>query len=201
MKRIVFILSVILLLTPINAQEKESFKGKKALLFSFNGLNLGSADGGIGSKFWISEKVVLTGNIGFSHSKEKEGYTTEEEYEEKDSKNTSISFGLEIHKILKNKITPYIGLSLGISKPKTKQKGMPAIEEREYTTSSKFANFSFGMEFFIIKSISLATQYNLKYSYSKIKRTDTIGNNIHEWNEIHKSFGISASYLTLCIYF
>ncbi len=161
------------------AKSGEVHKGDKGLCFSVSGLSsvgIGQYEGGIGGKYWMSNKLALISSIGISAQRRTRSalvvnYT--------DDKNTSSSCsffaGLEDHFFIKNRISPYWGgglrysignASLYYSLPKDNP---PPTATKKTTISSWSCGVRAfcGIEFFFAEWVSLSGQYQIDYYSTK----------------------------------
>ncbi len=85
MKKI-YLFIIVLMLSSLFAQEREvvensSRNSNKAILFNFDNFSLNSFNGGIGIKYWPSNKTAYVGKINISHlkgEKEKTGFSSKD---------------------------------------------------------------------------------------------------------------------------
>jgi hypothetical protein len=187
MKR-TFLVSIIVLclVSAAFAQRAEIGQGSKAVCFTFNGLSnlgLGTIQGGIGFKQWISnDKAVMPTflfGLNSTSNQAPTGMTSD--------KNSELTLGLrvnlEIHKPLSNSISPYFGFGIGYRTGSTTHK--PSIptsnptagitSETKNTTSTFVVGGLLGVEFFIRKNISLSGHYTFDFeSGSNTQKTTLV---------------------------
>lgn len=156
---ILVILLVFLLFSwQVKAQEVENMerrqtvtrkRGDKALSFYFNDFAIDEFYGGIGGRYWTSGNKVVFGSLdlGFSYSEQEDDFNNE-------SGDITFSLGLENHFYVNHNISPYWGLigSLGYSYDKQEHH-----YEKDYYLS---AGIILGVEYWVVKNISLAGQYH-----------------------------------------
>lgn len=161
----------------VSSKSTQGHKGDKGLCFSVTGLStvsIGQYEGGIGGKYWISNKLALISSIGVNakkYSSSVVGYT--------EPKNTSsaCSFfaGLEDHFFIKNRISPYSGGGLRCSitntasyNPVPKVNPPPTATKKITSNSWTYGVRGFcGIEFFFADWVSLSGQYQIDYLTGK----------------------------------
>lgn len=85
-------------------------KGRKALSFSFNGLNINEFYGGFGGKYWTSNNTALFGSIDFELYYDYEDYDKDSDSDRKSRQNDlSLTLGMEKHFYACRKVSPYWG--------------------------------------------------------------------------------------------
>jgi hypothetical protein len=153
-------------------------KGTKGLSFSVRGLSnlgVGGVGAGIGGKYWRSERLAYTASIGFSGR-----YTTADAGQPGYSDNKgfsgsiSVTPGFEYHYFATDRISPYwgTGIAFSISRSTNNAALPPApppgtgtrIESWRYSLGP---SFSFGIEWFVIKNLSIAGSYQVNFSYER----------------------------------
>jgi hypothetical protein len=159
----------------VSSKSAQGHKGDKGLCFSVSGLStvgIGQYEGGIGGKYWISNKLAFISSIGLSAQRQTSssnaGYT--------DSKYTTASFsifgGVEDHFFIKKKISPYLGggLRFSIARSTTydpiPKENPPPTATKKYISDTWSAGVrgSIGREFFFADWVSLAGQYQIDYN-------------------------------------
>ena len=182
MKKLLFFLICLSLLLNSAFGEPCSIKpekGTKGLSFSVRGLGslgVGGVGAGIGGKYWRSEKLAYKLSFGFSGRKSsydptsRPGYSKEKYF----FGNFSILPGFEYHYFPTKRISPYWGggLSFSITR-ETRKYSLPIstpipIGTRTGWTSWLFsggAYISLGIEWFIIKNLSIAGDYQVNFNY------------------------------------
>jgi hypothetical protein len=169
----------------VSSKSAHDHKGDKGLCFSVSGLSsvgIGQYEGGIGGKYWISNKMALVSSIGFNFQSKVQdnsstGYTN--------SKRSSVKFspfvGIEDHFFV-NKLSPYIGVGIGFSTNSTIDNyRIPIINPppgltKKYKTIINSYKFrcSCGIEYFFAKWVSLTGQYQMDYYYETNTRQATL---------------------------
>ena len=217
MNRLIFVL-IILMGSLLFAQvpdtlETDNYKGKKAVLFDINNFSLDTFRGGIGFKYWTSNRTAYTGKIKLSVIKDEKEKSEQLMGEESSEVLIGVDFGIEKHIAFMNRISPYFGVTIGAGFEKINNKvtlgestyffRYPSYYNNETETSliSFTLLFNFGIEFFIHKNISLAGQYSLGgfYKFGEEKIVSNIVEDRRQITEINT--GISSSSLILSIYF
>jgi hypothetical protein len=218
--------------------------GSKAMLFNFSGLSVLGAqafDGGLGAKYYLSDPLALRVSIPFAYTNE--SVRANAANQTADGSNSGVRVGLaaaaEYH-FLKTRVSPYAGGGLGILYASTTEKRpttSTTIGTTTTTTDIKEANNAAGLtvgsnffqggtafnaallagvEFFIVKEVSLSAEYQFGYgltsqSDQKITTvvTTTAGgvtssntNTVTTKEGALNQFGITAAgVLTLSVYF
>jgi len=217
MKRLIFIL-IILMESSLFSQfldtlETSNYTGGKAVLFDLNKLSLDTFQGGIGFKYWISNRKAYTGNIKLSVIKDEKDKSKQLMGEESSEIFIGVDFGIEKHIAFVNRISPYYGLTIGSGFEKINNKvtpgestyflGYPSYYNNDMETSLVSFTFQFnlGVEYFIHNNISLDGQYSLGgiYKYGEEKIVSNIVEDSRHITELNA--GISSSSLILSIYF
>ncbi len=201
MKFIITLLLIIASAMPVFAQNEAgtNMKGKTSMSFDVTDLELKNYKGGIGGRKWMSDRYVLFLSLdsGFqSNDSEEDSVNTRE----RNNTAIGISVGFEKHFGTKEKLSPYygIGLKAGYSRNKTSYKHNDY--ENKYSTKSFACNLFFGVEYWLIKRISLAAQYdyNLINMFSQ-KRNDSSNDNF-ERTDSGYVLGSPYARLTLSFY-
>ena len=181
-----------------------SLKGKKAILFSFNGFNLNSYNGGVGWKKWTSDNTAIIWKFVAAHQKDKKEESRSLPGIESGESSYEITFGFEKHlKNLSRKLSPYLGGQLGIGYAKTENK-LIGSRYNENEIKEKTLSYSlqalFGVEYFLSQKISLSGQYNLGgyYTYGNEQVNSSVVDDSQKVSKFH--FGVWASSITLSIY-
>jgi hypothetical protein len=147
-------------------------KGTKGLSFSVRGLGslgVGGVGAGIGGKYWRSENLVYKLSVGFKGERSSGGYT--KYYLNADC---SILPGLEYHYFPTNRISPYWGTGISFSVGNTVREyslssnPLPGrlIRAEEWRFSGG-AYLSLGIEWIIIKNLSIGGEYQVTFSYQR----------------------------------
>jgi outer membrane protein W len=188
--------------------------GSKALLFTFSGLNTVAANayqGGLGAKYYILDPLALRASLLFSFADQATpapaaGGTAGDA----NSLSWGLNIGAEYH-LLKTRVSPYVGATLGFSSTTNSSK-LPVATgvTQTTTTNAPPAGFGFniaalgGVEFFIIKELSLGAEYRLGYTVTApYDQKATTGNTtVTTKSGGSSSIGIaSVGALTLAFYF
>jgi hypothetical protein len=175
MKRALFIYIIGLCLTTTAfAQKTEIGKGSKAVCFTFNGLSnlgLGTINGGIGGKYWISNDKAVMPIFLFGLN----STTVQAPTGMTNDNNSILEFGLrvnlEIHKPISNSISPYYGFGIGFrSISNTRKPSIPTsnptagiTQETKSSETTFIVGGLIGIEFFIRKNISLSGHYTFDF--------------------------------------
>jgi len=211
MKRYLVIILVLFFSIPLfsqNAQKPETLKlkGKRSLLFNFNGLNLTAYQGGFGFKIWTSENTAFVHVLKIGVFKDKRGKTEYTNGRDFLRNNIGVELGMEKHFYTSKHFSPYWGIYLGVDYFYERTKFIPSSSSGGNESIRKNRSFqispmiSIGAEYFLNKRISLAAQYNLIASYAFIK-DKTISNDTERVQDITQlSLKNNSAYLTLSIY-
>ncbi|MDZ7261468.1 MAG: PorT family protein [candidate division KSB1 bacterium] len=184
MKRLLFVVLVtnLCLVNLGFAQKTEVGPGAKAISFTLTGLDnlgLGTIEGGMGVKYWLSTNLAVQPIVNFDLGSATRK-STDPDYT--DNKRTTLSLGLtanlEWHWPLSNKISPYLGAKAGYRSSALtdelsirKQNPPPGTTKEMKTTSSSFVVGGLvGAEFFIRDNISLAGHY--QFNFNSISTTE-----------------------------
>jgi len=207
-KKVIVVLFVFLLSSNSYAQDKENrtfegFKGRKALCFSFDGLDLDKFNGGIGGKKWMSNDLAWFASLNLEYRKrDQENFPGNES--DSDWYLYGFSTGFEKHFGTSKRMSPFWGMSIKSTFGKSENNSDHAeVKTKSISKTRDFAsNILAGMEFLLSRDISLSAQYNIGLNYHKI--TDTVTKNsvlfVETENSI-KTFGINRVLLTLSFYF
>lgn len=202
-------------------KEKESDlrTGNKALLFTFNGLDIiktGNFEGGMGGKLFLNKNLNLRVGIEFNLVNEtipaaQEGF--------QDGTKTAIAFGVNLaaeYHLTSGRISPYLGLGTGINVLTTTSEHTPnqneertnMPEEIDGTLYNPGIDISLsvlaGVEFFLIKNLSLATEYRIGFTnHSNLDgEVKSNGNTVQaEGSNIFNASIENQGWLTLAFYF
>ncbi|MFA5835268.1 MAG: hypothetical protein WDA22_17445 [Bacteroidota bacterium] len=149
----------------------DTLSGKKGLVFTFSGLNLG---GGLGGKYWLSSSRAIRIQITGGYFK----------YSSEDYSNSyaSLNVGLEKHFEIVQQLSPYVGGSFGYS-----------WRDNLLSYKDGFQMVGFiGIEFWTYHNITLSGEQNISFSYST-----NLGRN----SSYSIGINTSTSSLLLSIYF
>ena len=181
--------------------------GKKAIIFNINGFDLGSFDGGIGGKMWVSRNICLIGALEFNtrndydETRREDGLDTERDAY---STRTGLSLGINKHFNFSRKTSTYLGGKLRAGFEKYVSSRYSNYKNWDYDRQdiSLSGGIVFGVEYFIMDGISLAGQYllGLGYTVEKFEQKET-GNEDRSTDGKDRTIGLGASSLILSIYF
>ncbi len=188
MRYLIVIVFIPTLLFSQNTLKDDSLKmaGQKGIAFSIDGYHLGKFEGGIGGRYWLSDKNVIFISAAIS-------YFTDLDGNRRDHYGGGFSVGFERHFLSSKTISPYYGASCSYSGRKYKYNTGDSDSKNEITLRPLF-----GIEIFIIKEISLSANYefNIKYNIDKLQRQnyqDAITENL--------SFYFDVSPIIITVYF
>jgi opacity protein-like surface antigen len=201
------------------------------MLFSFSGLaTLGASefDGGIGAKYYLLDQLALRIGLPFAYANQSIPANAPAGSTGTDGSTSAVRFGLsaaaEYH-LLKTRVSPYVGGGLGFTNTSTKSKTAVVAPLTQSTTDNRAAGETIGgngfaagtafdvggiagVEFFIVKELSLSAEYQLGYlmnARSDQKVTTVVGTTTTTTTTQEgtlSQFGISAAgVLTLSVYF
>jgi hypothetical protein len=217
MKKTLIMAIILFIHLQLLAQEKQinqskNFKNKKAVLFSLDGFNLGTINGGVGFKIWTSNNAFFFSSLHTSYTKEEREKNSEGNGSENSRQSFGVSLGLMKQLKFKNKLLPYFGTIVGAGYEQTENKVIPNEDLYDYFYRLQYKNESkrtlvsvslhliFGVEYFIKDNISLEGQYKLggNYGWGKEKTLSTV---IEAEQDISKlNVGIWSSSIILSIY-
>ena len=184
MKKLLFIFFCLVLCFNVSLGQSSSIqphKGDKGLSFSVRGLSsigIGGVGAGIGGKCWHSDKLVYKLSFGLNSRYVSDFYRPEWSKEEHFSAGISILPGIEYHYFPTHRISPYWGVGIGFSLYReTRDYSIPlnispgTVTRVESWSYCPTGYLSLGIEWFVIKNLSIAGEYqvNIYYSYSKEK--------------------------------
>ncbi len=201
MNNLITILTILFFAIPVFAQNEAGvdMNGKTALSFETDGLDLANFDSGIGGRKWVSEQNVMFFSLCFNKEKVDMDHEFGEYLTEKD-RAFGLSIGMESHFGTKEKLSPYLGFSLGVRYDKAEGEDL----SKRITTLNKTRSFSsdliFGLEYWPVKRISIAAQYTAGFNYSKSRSIFTDTN--YYLTDIDKctSFESSGTRLIISLY-
>lgn len=212
------VLTIILLLVLMQfsfSQETKSDtpfypKSKKALSFSFNGLNLGEFYGGVGGKLWLSNSFALFASLDMDYSSN----TIKESEQSNGTKTSLFSSGLTVGTNLylsqNKRFLPYLGFNIGFGLSSTTTETDFINTDAKNIFETGLVNFglgaALGVESFITESVSLSAQHALGLSLGSGSRKTTLKrpnqlDQVDENDESQFDFGLGTSSLILSIYF
>jgi hypothetical protein len=188
------------------------FKNKKAVLFSIDGLNLGTLHGGLGYKKGVSSYWVLCNTIQVNYAKNEKEKNNNGNGIEDNHFSIGTTFGLIKHSNVKNKLSLFWGGSVGGGYEKIEHKVIPNDVDNYYYYRSQYINetkttivnlslhFILGVEYFIKNNISIEGQYKVggNYGFGKEKTKSNIVD--ADQNISVLKLGIWSSSIILSIY-
>lgn len=202
-----------------SAQETSAkgHKGDKGISFSVSGLSyvgLGQFEGGIGGKYWISNKLALVSSAGVKAFKIT---STSPHLNYSDSKSTysrfSLFAGVEDHFLVNKRLSPYFGGGIDFSfSSRADYAGLPRDNpppgrtKKDKTTTNTFGIRGLcGIEYFFADWVSLAGQYRISYFYEKTtsRRTLVEGPGViqpREQKRTATTLGLGTSSLVVTFY-
>lgn len=161
--------------TRAEANNTGTHKGDKGLSFTVSGVSnvrVGELEGGIGGKFWISDKIATIFAIGFGADRSTTVHPSPDYSDSKRSEsNFSILAGLEDHFLFRGKFSPYLGAGFRFSIGRLTYypylripTPIPGNILKEETREIAYGIRGFcGIEYFFANWISLAAQYQIDY--------------------------------------
>jgi len=172
--------------------QSDSLLGKKAMIFSFQGFNLG---GGIGGKYQIGTNTAIRLQLFFSYSNSEYKDLDLSDPQSSNNKSNSYSFspkiGIEEHIYSDEKVSLYYGGQLGVNQnySRSRYQYPSHSTDRSEVQTSIIGGIFFGVEYWISKNISFAGEQSISV-YSSVR-------------ENYSSFNVqsSASSLLLNVYF
>jgi hypothetical protein len=221
-----FLSAVVALLvsgSAVMAQDASSISaGSKAILFTFQGLNVlgvGTFNGGIGGKFFLSSPLAVRAAIQFASSNTvlKPAVAPTAPITETDGSNSSTTFGVsagvEYH-FLTSRVSPYAGAEVLFSNTSTESKNVVTGNPPPAQTVTKNAigggagttirvSGIAGVEFFLTKELSLGGEYQLGLNMvSRPDQEQTTGPTTTTTPVGGSTvIGIGTAALTLSVYF
>lgn len=208
--RLLLLLVLLWLCPPAAAQSVDAARepGEKALLFSFNGLYLGSFNGGVGTKWWMSRATALTAGVQLgASSRDSEASESASGYLS-ELLSAGLSIGAEFHEGSRARLSPFIGVEVGASVRRLHTKNSPPLSS-QYTGSEQVERtamvegaVSFGLEYRISERFSVAGRQALSASVTRGTVTYTGKEAADDEGGVSGySVGLGASTLTLAVYF
>jgi hypothetical protein len=161
------------------AKSGEGHKGDKGLCFSVSGLSsvgIGQYEGGIGGKYWVSNKLAIVSSIGGNAQRRTRSASVANYTDDKSTSSTCSFFaGLEDHFFRNNRISPYLGGGLHFSISNASSYQSLPKDNPPPTAAKKVTNnfWSYGVrgfcgiEFFFTDWVSLSGQYQIDYYSTK----------------------------------
>lgn len=195
MKKILYaILAMFMLTACLYSQEDTVHRASdKALLFSFQGFNLG---GGAGGKYWLNGNYALrvTGTLSYSDQENHNTLIYPYSYNP-DTRLYSITLGagIECHFAPAHVLSPYAGFvaNVGWTQENDRYNYLDSATENVYNSRSIGGSLLVGIEYRVTSSISLAGEQTLGVQYS----THTGGNDYS-----YLTFRTATSTVMLLIY-
>ena len=165
--------------------------GRKALVFSFSGFNLG---GGLGGKYWLDDsyniRLMLTGTYRSSTDNKPLLYSSSYNYNSSSSQ-IGTDIGVARKFVASRVLFPFAGVAAHIDQTwnKIERVYISRTETEKFTTWGFGGSLFVGVEYWFTKDISLSGEQAISLSY--LKQAD------------YKSFslGNSTSSLLLSVYF
>ncbi|MCK9425795.1 MAG: hypothetical protein M0Q21_07150 [Ignavibacteriaceae bacterium] len=181
------------------AQENSNYR-TNALSFSFNGLNLGSYNGGVGGRRWISKSTVINASIGGSIYERKYEKTATLDKGLEKTKSLYLGLGVENHLESSNDFSPFLSYRLEYGFNDRYYRGVYSTNENRDRTNSLNIDFGLGIEYWILNRISLSGQHLFNARYETGERST--GGTPNEIQKI-KGFqtGLGTTSIILSIYF
>lgn len=201
--------------------------GTPALLFSFRGLDflsLNSFDGGIGAKYFFTPTIAFRGHLQTTIANQTLPVQLDTGQTGKDGKISGSIFeigaAVEAH-LSSSRLQPFIGAGGSFSTTSTEAK-TPVIDPglqltvkndlngeqvngRSFVAATAFSIYGLlGFEFFVMRNISLAGEYQLNYSKSSRKDQEaSLGDNSQtlKGGSVSNFTTASQGLLTLAVYF
>jgi hypothetical protein len=231
MKYVLVPISVLLFVSSYGAAQVNTSvsSGSKAVLFSFNGLdvlNAGAFKGGFGGKYFLSNQLAIRGGLQLGFASETIPANPGPGGASVDGNISASTFGLngavEYH-LTSQRVSPYLGggaeLSFTRTQSKSAEVGNPppaqtVVQDRiggenidgvTYNPGTLFGVYGIlGVEFFIVDDLSLSAEYHLGISFtSQPDQQVTTGNTtVTTIGGSSSEFGIgTGGMLTLAVYF
>jgi hypothetical protein len=218
MKRLFFALLISLCASLLFSQEMSEIKNndlinKNALIFTFNGFHLNSANGGIGWKKWTRENRAINATLEVIASMEQKDAGQELTGAEVTQIDIQLTGGVEKRFPIRHRLSPYLGALFGLGYDKLINKIKPSerlswsMFDSEYRSETKTtlyycsAHFVVGVEYFFRNNLSLSGQYQLggDYRFGEEKNISTVVEEVRDISKIN--LGVWRSSLILSVYF
>lgn len=203
-------LAIALLTLPVAAQDSTPGPqgGDHALLFTFNGLNLGSFEGGFGAKKWTSPSTALTFGLNLDASRSEEEATEMLSATTRSYVASSLGVGMEFHSVTGGRFTPFVGIGTGAGVERRSFQTVASDQsgglDRTSTTLaySVHARLGVGVEYRFSERFSISGRQDLRGGLHWGTRTEEQdGQMPEEQPDSGWSVGTGASSLTLGVYF
>ncbi|HEX8299883.1 MAG TPA: hypothetical protein VF594_12045 [Rubricoccaceae bacterium] len=176
-----------------------------ALLFSVDGMNLGSFEGGIGGKWWTGSAVAVTVGLRLdTAARQGESSETAEGFETSTLR-TAFALGAELHAEGGRRFSPFVGVEAGMgalrerfaSRPPS---GVISAEQVRRETNVEGA-VRLGVEYRLSERFSLAGQQGVRASaFQGTERITEAGQREEVRPTSGYGIGLGASSLTLAVY-
>ncbi|MDZ7264840.1 MAG: porin family protein [candidate division KSB1 bacterium] len=219
MNRLTSLLLIVLAASQLFSQEPATLQNKdlvnkNALLFTFDGLQLNSIEGGIGWKKWTRENRAIVVALQALASREEKDEGQELTGIEMNQLAVHLHVGTEKRFPIHHRLAPYYGGLFGFGyeklvnkiKPSKRLKVWPSYEPpyRSETQSALFsvsAYFVVGMEYFIWNNLSLSGQYEMggDIRWGQEKNISTVVQEVRDTSKLN--LGVWSSRLMLSLYF
>jgi hypothetical protein len=191
-KNIILFLSCIIIITPLFSQtDSSTFINRKAITFSFSGLNL---SGGISGRYWITNQqcVRIGVNGAFETMKDNSTVVDSNDYRiDETVKDIGINASIANYFSISNNLAPYIGLSVGYLYSNSYMEYIYLY--KTHSSDSKRYTYSggvfIGIEYWLLNNISLSGEQQIRVSYN------------NEYNSTTWRVSNSTSSLLLSLYF
>jgi hypothetical protein len=175
---LLFLTSSLANYTSAEVTHQYRYRGQNGIIFAWNGswhLGVGTFEGGIGYKHWISNQVALKSFLNFGKSdetivNEDDGYPPE--YRLRES-SFSLLTGAEDHFWNRGRLSFLLGGGILFKTSSSKTDYIvndPAPDEIKEVKSRKNtwgAQSTMGVEYFFTKNLSLSGQYQIDFSLEK----------------------------------
>ena len=197
------IITLILLCSVLYTEEPFDKKGLLGVNFYFDSFELSSFNRKFGIKHWSSNSIAFKAIIELKKISTKIEYSGRSVNDKESETRLFLSVGVEKHFNKNNKISPYSGIILTASLPSSKDEpGFPSIRSKR-TISQTYVSFylPIGIEYLIIKSISLSAQHTLGIAINKRTEKDTFNNEVDTKEISTNEIGFGEFNIILSIYF
>lgn len=205
MKKLYFIILLLLFISDAVAQECIERKNKLGFNLYFNEFDFNSFEKKFGVKYWLFNKTALRSTLGFS-----KGQTISEYLDQLiDEDSIDFSLYLEYHFYNNKRISPYLGFGAELAVSNVYNDNLsPQLRNRKiYHKDSQriSSNIPLGIECELFRYLSLAMQYNIYFTIKKLnEKTETqFPDGVIAWNytEVNtKSFSSNKFYVILSFY-
>jgi hypothetical protein len=175
MKKVLLVLGllafVVTLASPVVAAPIETKAGTKAMVFQFSGLSnlgLGTYNGGIGMRYYLSDGLALRPGVQFGVQSATQKKTDSLPKREEASAQIGVNLALEKHFASVKSISPYIGAQAGFTSVAdvTKRYNFSTGDEIDETTDAR-ARIGLaallGFEWGFTESLTLGGEYALGF--------------------------------------